>query len=65
MKIRYDNPNVLYRLIGRHVTTLAEMGATDNELKQFFKKGGDATFMDFAKIECAHTHYIQENEDEC
>lgn len=64
MKVRYDTPNVLYTLIGRHLTALAEMGATDKELKQFFKKGGNATLMDFAKIECAHTHYIQEKENE-
>lgn len=63
MSIRYDTPNVPYRLLGTYIARLADIGATDKELKQLFKKGGNATLLDIAKIECAHTHQVAD--DEC
>lgn len=57
---RYDNPNVAYSLMGQFIQHLANMGATDKELRKLFKKGSNATLLDIATIEVAHTHYEEE-----
>ena len=60
MKIEYDHPNLTYELVGNYIYQLANIGATDKELKKLFSKGGDATLKDIAKIRCKHTHYLKE-----
>lgn len=60
--IKYDKPNVPYRLLGSYIAKLADIGATDKELKKLFRKGGNATLLDIAKIECAHEHYCDDGD---
>lgn len=58
----YDKPNVVYRMVGKYIAMFADIGATDKELKQLFKKGPDTTLLDLAKLEEAHTHYREVQE---
>ena len=60
MKVRHDEPNVLMSLMTVQLNRLASMGATDKELNRIWKKGGDATLMDIAEVECRHTRYEEE-----
>lgn len=58
--ITHDKPNTTYRLLGETIYKLANMGATDKELKILFIKGERATLFDIAKIEAKHTHWKDE-----
>lgn len=58
--ITHDKPNTTYRLLGETIYKLANMGATDKELKVLFIKGAKATIFDIAKIEARHTHYKEQ-----
>lgn len=60
MKTKHDEPNVLMSLMTVQLNRLASMGATDKELNRIWKKGGDATLMDIAAVECRHTRYEEE-----
>lgn len=62
MRVRHDNPNIVFRLMGSQIYNLANIGATDKELRRLFRKGPDATLMDVARIEAAHTHYDHSDE---
>ena len=54
-----DKPNLVYRLLGGYIYKLADIGATDEELKLLFSKGESATLEDIAQIEAVHTHFKQ------
>ena len=63
MIVEHDRPNTVYQLMGQQVYRLASMGATEKELAKLFKKGGNASLMDLARIEHDHTHYVRESGD--
>ena len=62
MIVRHDNPNIVFRLMGSQIYNLANIGATENELRRLFRKGADVTIRDISEIECAHTHYDRSDE---
>ena len=59
MRVEHDAPNYVYVHMGDWMRYLAQMGATDKELRRMFKKGGDASLTDIAAIECAHTRIVK------
>lgn len=60
MKTKHDEPNVLMALMTVQLNRLASMGATNKELNRIWKKGGDATLLDIAEVECRHTRYEED-----
>lgn len=46
-------PNYTWRLIGYWINLLADLGATDDEMRDFVKLEGSATLDDIAKLEAA------------
>ena len=60
----HDLPNVEYQLMGKYIYNLASIGATEEELKKLFLKGGKASLKDIAKIECKHTRWVTPTKSE-
>lgn len=60
MRTEHDRPNLVYVHMGDWVRYLAQIGASDKELRKLFKKGGDATLTDVATIEAEHTRYKED-----
>lgn len=61
MRTEHDAPNYVYVHMGDWMRYLAQIGATDKELKRLFKKGADASLMDLSVIEQAHTRMVKED----
>lgn len=57
-----NGENLVYRMLGEWVYCLANLGATPEELVEFFLLGENTTVMDVAKLEAA---CLARKDEEC
>ena len=60
--LKHDEPNLTYELLGQQVCVMARLGATDEELQGFMRKGGVATIRDVAEIKARHLYPKNQHE---